>query len=739
MTVSLSFEKLYKSARPAEPCTAAVPVKKGLLTDTAGISVADPQGRPVPVQPYVTSRWEDGSVRWLLVRFLADLPGNAAAVFTLSDNGVQGECPDPVAVDESADGITVRSSALSFSLAATGERGMFRWLEAAGRRYSAEQFIGPCLVAEDGRVYHMTIARWEVLEHGPVRVKIRGTGKNLSEDGSLLDCELELTAWAGKPWLDVAYRFISREKAPVPVARLYFAVRPSLCQGSKVRTCVANSNYRTEYAVSEDGQPLRRLLDGKYLLNKAYEHIPEVFMGTLFADWNDPEGGVCATVYQAQQNFPKAVAAERDGLEIDLVPQGAEKIVVQPGMARQQRFQLHFHSADTPLTELNNRSLIYQMPDRPVLSPEAYRESGVFPDDLFVSQKLPEMELYLIGKADHRAKGFGILNWGDAPDVNYTAQGRGGGNLVWTNNEYDFPHGAAMMYVRTGTRRFLDYMLVSARHWMDVDVCHHSDDPLLMGGQWMHINGHVIGGKIICSHQWVEGLLDYYHFTGDRTAYDTAIGIGENVLRLLDTPQFQKSGETSARETGWALRTMTALFQETHERRWMEKCDWIVGQFEDWEKTYGHWLAPYTDNTAIRVPFMISIAIVSLMRYYRIQPQERIKGMILRSVDDLLENCVTETGLFYYKELPSLTRQGTNPIILEALAIAYELTGDIRYLQAGMPTWRMVTAEKDVGVIGAKSAVGDAVVVAGPGPKGFAQSFPPVMAFYKAAGDAGLL
>jgi len=255
----------------------------------------------------------------------------------------------------------------------------------------------------------------------------------------------------------------------------------------------------------------------------------------------------------------------------------------------------------------------------------------------------------------------------------------------------------------------------------------------------MHINGHVIGGKIICSHQWVEGLLDYYHFTGDKTAYETAIGIGENVLRLLATPEFQKSGETSARETGWALRTMVALYQETGEQRWLEKCDWIVGHFADWENTYGHWLAPYTDNTTIRVPFMISIAIVSLMRYYRVDPQERIKGMILRAVDDLLENCITETGLFYYKELPSLTRQGSNPIILEALSIAYELSGDIRYLEAGLPTWQLTIQSKDTGSGGGKTAVGDAVLMGGPGPKGFAQSFPPVMAYYKTASEAGLI
>jgi hypothetical protein len=184
---------------------------------------------------------------------------------------------------------------------------------------------------------------------------------------------------------------------------------------------------------------------------------------------------------------------------------------------------------------------------------------------------------------------------------------------------------------------------------------------------------------------------------------------------------------------------MAALYQETGEQRWLEKCDWIVGHFEDWEKAYGHWFAIYTDNTTIRVPFMISIAIVSLMRYYRIDPQERIKGMILRAVDDLLENCITETGLFYYKELPSLQRQGTNTIILEALSIAYELSGEIRYLEAGLPTWYLTVRGIETGTGGAKTIAGDAVLMAGPGPKGFAQSFPPVMAFYKTATDAGLI
>jgi hypothetical protein len=141
------------------------------------------------------------------------------------------------------------------------------------------------------------------------------------------------------------------------------------------------------------------------------------------------------------------------------------------------------------------------MPDRPSLEPEVYREAQVLDDCIFIDHKRPEIEICLIGKADHRSKAYGMLNWGDAPDMGYTSHGRGKGDLVWTNNEYDFPHAAVMMYARTGIRRFLDYMLVSGAHWMDVDVCHYSVRTHCCLSQWMHINGNLIGGKISCSHQ----------------------------------------------------------------------------------------------------------------------------------------------------------------------------------------------------------------------------------------------
>ena len=89
---------------------------------------------------------------------------------------------------------------------------------------------------------------------------------------------------------------------------------------------------------------------------------------------------------------------------------------------------------------------------------------------------------------------------------------------------------------------------------MDVDVCHYSKNPLRIGGQWEHTAGHCKNGIMVCSHEWVEGVIDYYHFTGDERGLETAISIGDNILRLLDTPMYAKPGEANARETGWALR-----------------------------------------------------------------------------------------------------------------------------------------------------------------------------------------
>ncbi|MDD4689744.1 MAG: hypothetical protein PHE51_08385, partial [Eubacteriales bacterium] len=70
--VTLEFEKLYSVDRIKQPCTAAIPFKKGFLADSKNLLLKDDNG-PTPYQSKVTGYWDDGSVKWLFLRFLVDL------------------------------------------------------------------------------------------------------------------------------------------------------------------------------------------------------------------------------------------------------------------------------------------------------------------------------------------------------------------------------------------------------------------------------------------------------------------------------------------------------------------------------------------------------------------------------------------------------------------------------------------------------------------------------------------
>ncbi len=756
MITDIYIDKLYKYERKEEPCFIGIPVKKGTLNDLDHVVVYQDE-RALPLQKKVTARHDDGSVRFLFLRFLADLPANKGVVLKCDMDAHTDKVEDAfeIEVRQNDRGIKVDTGVISFAVEHESDS-IFQYVEANGRRFEKRQFTGPVLCGgREDNCYQMEIGRWDIVETGAVCTILKTKGRNVcaETEGEQIDFEVKLTAYAKKPWIEVSYRIINTTPEQLPITSLVFDVKlndradegENMTQVSEMRTCAASSNYKTDFIISDCGEAVSMCVDAKSLVYESNEHFAEVFYGTFFADCTDARGGVCATIFQAQQNFPKAVRADSEGVSVMLVPQDVDKVVMESGMSREQKFLLHFHDAEETLEALDNRSLIYQMPDRPYVLPEVHRHSGCYLD-VFTEQFVPEVEQALIASADGHARAYGMLNFGDTPDMNYTTQGRGGGDLVWSNNEYDFPHACALLYVRNGMRRFLDYNIAAASHWMDVDVCHFSENPLFLGGQWEHTNGHCRGNVrkhedlMVCSHQWVEGLLDYYHFTGDERGLETALGIGENVLRLLDTPKYAKVGEVNARETGWALRSLTALYVETNDKKWLAKADKIVADFRVWGEQYGgDWLAPYTDNTVVRVGFMISVAVGSLMRYYRVFPNEELKRMMINAVEDLIENCYMErTGLFYYKELPSLNRLGTNTLLLESLVIAYELTGDAEYLKYGKQTFKKAIYTPAGSALGKKTIYGDAVVAGSGSPKNFGQCFIPLATYYKAVLESGV-
>ncbi|HOG50343.1 MAG TPA: hypothetical protein PKY10_07125, partial [Lentisphaeria bacterium] len=68
------FPKLSRFDRNQEPCSLALPLPAGALSNPENFSIWDGD-QALPCQTTVTSRWPDKSVRWLYVDFLANLPG----------------------------------------------------------------------------------------------------------------------------------------------------------------------------------------------------------------------------------------------------------------------------------------------------------------------------------------------------------------------------------------------------------------------------------------------------------------------------------------------------------------------------------------------------------------------------------------------------------------------------------------------------------------------------------------
>ena len=67
-------------ARHGEPLTAGLPLPRGRLVDHTRLEVVDSGGRPCPSAARVLERWPDGTIRWVLLDVVADVPAHGTSL-----------------------------------------------------------------------------------------------------------------------------------------------------------------------------------------------------------------------------------------------------------------------------------------------------------------------------------------------------------------------------------------------------------------------------------------------------------------------------------------------------------------------------------------------------------------------------------------------------------------------------------------------------------------------------------
>lgn len=191
------------------------------------------------------------------------------------------------------------------------------------------------------------------------------------------------------------------------------------------------------------------------------------------------------------------------------------------------------------------------------------------------------------------------------------------------------------------------------------------------------------------------------------------------------------------------MRTFIALYHETHDERYLEACRPVVGVYVRWARELGTWTTPYPDNYMDRVPFMIHVGVMGLYQYYQICPEPVVKITLLTVIDDMIRECyMGRTDMFYGKQAPAVRFQNLNGMVLETLAVAYELTGDSSYIEKGLGMFSWISVENPPPVYDFSKYKEDEYTViynCPAGPKRCAQTLLPFLRYYRLAMELGYL
>ena len=267
------------------------------------------------------------------------------------------------------------------------------------------------------------------------------------------------------------------------------------------------------------------------------------------------------TVPEFWQNFPSSLRCD-DELAIEFFPDDwTEPHELQPGEQKTHSFvvQDNADSAWTTRTALNPPTL---RPDKDwVVSTNA--TYGLGNHDTARSEIRDMLSAALKGERSflanrERVDEFGWRHFGDIY-ADHENRHFAGKNLVVShyNNQYDLVLGFMSRWLLTGNLQWWQLADELARHVVDIDIYHTSEDRAAYnGGMFWHTDhyqtaqtathrtysssngtGTAYGGGPSCEHNYPTGLLHYYYFSG-RTSFKRAVvSLADWVIAMDDGRQ----------------------------------------------------------------------------------------------------------------------------------------------------------------------------------------------------------
>lgn len=561
-------------ARTSWPVSTGVPFPRGVLREATTIAVKTSKGSALPVQTRVLSRWDDGSVRWLLADVAVTIAAHDTAKLTVTANGAASPASrSRMQVVEGSDGVAIDTGPLQFTVPRT----TFAILDDI-RLHGHPLRAGPlrAFMTLDQRIEPRPPRAVTVRENGPLRAQIEMRGQLAPG----FDYLVRVHAYAGQPFVRIFFTFVATGPAETTAVRQL-----------AITSALPASTYRLglEHAPSTGRVPKAGVkliqLDNQVFRLNGKRHQGHA------AGWVEASGasggmGIASRFFW--QEYPQSFEVMPTTLTYNMWAPSAVPAQIGVGAAKTHEFVVNFFDTMPPA----ETAAALAEPLTAQIDPLWSAATAALPNaiapgkdtDAFLhrlNNALPDVESHTAAERwDEAAHGdcppagservrigaFGMLNWGDwnYPGLHDTTKGCD----AWGNLEYDLTQVAALAFAATGAATYHELMTAAARHFMDVDVIHaQPQQPKWIGMNHpknpLHFSFAHSGVDL--GHTWTEGLISYFYLTGDDRALDTARGIADYLVRRLQAGVVRGN----PRQWGWPVIALLAVSQATGEPRYL--------------------------------------------------------------------------------------------------------------------------------------------------------------------------
>jgi hypothetical protein len=635
------------STGTTRPVSGGLCLAKGQISDIASAQILSAD-ESTTAQAEVLSRWSDGSVRWILASWIA-LPDRSSGPCQLQlDSRPQS---DSSSIDD----------APRVTLQFTGQRITFHRSDPfANPPDLTEWDVVPRLISSDGSVAEIEYGEIVRESEGPVRSVFRLAG-NLRADHHI-SLQVRIEIWPTAGFAQLHTRLLNSRRARHQGGLwdlgdagsfLFSGLHLEACLHSAAQASVrwkpeANAVVRQQSATSElriiqkgSGGPAwgctnHVAADGtSSATDRGYEAASAA--GTLRGCRGEPalalehDGRQLSIVIpDFWQKFPSGVSVRNGSLTAELFPvSDGCHYELQGGEQSTQSIWLSTAPNNEWLTSLNWVNDTCRM----IQSAESVKQAGVFdwcPDGFSSAttvstdnharryskwlQEATSGSCSLVARRESIDE-YGWRNFGEVP-ADHEQTHYAGRNTVIShyNNQFDLIYGGILNLMVSGDPAWQDLFDPLARHVMDIDIYHTTEDRReFNGGLFWHTDHYVdaktathrtysrhntptgsdYGGGPSNEHNYSTGLLYYYYLTGNpeaaasvRSLADWVIGMDDGasaVFGLLDgDPTGQATATVTAdyhgpgRGSGNSISVLLDGWEVSKEERYLIKAEELI-------------------------------------------------------------------------------------------------------------------------------------------------------------------